>query len=144
MFGLTPYERKRMDVWDAFRDFENSFFPFEKFETPLCAIKTDIKEEGDKFVLEAEMPGFEKEEIKLDVDGKFLTLSAEHKEEKEEKDKHGKYLRRERSYGTYSRSFDITGVNADGIEAEYKNGVLTVALPKKAKEEPAVKRLEIK
>lgn len=141
MFGLTPFERKGYDLFDAFHDFENDFFGAK---TPFASCRTDIKDEGDKYVMEAELPGFEKEDIKLDINGNMLTLSAEHNTESEEKDEKGKYIRRERSCGSYQRSFDISGVDAANIGAEYKNGILSVSLPKKAEEVPQSRRLEIK
>lgn len=141
MFGLTPFERKSYDLFNAFHDFEKDFFGNE---TSFNSCKTDIKDNGDKYVLEAELPGFDKQDISLDIDGGFLTLTAEHSSENEEKDNDGKYIRRERSYGSYRRSFDISNVNADKIDAEYKNGVLTVALPKKEIAPPETKRLEIR
>lgn len=141
MFGLTPFERKSYDLFNAFHDFEKDFFGSE---TSFNSCKTDIKDNGDKYVLEAELPGFDKQDISLDIDGGFLTLTAEHSSENEEKDNDGKYIRRERSYGSYRRSFDISNVNADKIDAEYKNGVLTVALPKKEIAPPETKRLEIR
>ena len=98
----------------------------------------------EKYVMEAELPGFTKEDIKLDINGSYLVLTAEHKNEKDEKDDKGKYIRRERSYGSYTRSFDITGVDTENISAEYMDGILKIDLPKKASEEPPVKRLEIK
>lgn len=141
MYGLTPFERKGYDLFNAFHDFEKDFFGSE---TPFNSCKTDIKDKGDKFVLEAELPGFDKQDIHLDIDGGFLTLTAERKSENEEKDEDGKYIRRERSYGSYRRSFDISNVNTDMIDAEYKNGVLTVSLPKKEIAPPETKRLEIR
>lgn len=141
MYGLTPFERKSYDLFNAFHDFEKDFFGSG---TSFNSCKTDIRDNGDKYVLEAELPGFDKQDIKLDIDGGFLTLSAERSTENEEKDKNGKYIRRERSYGSYRRSFDISGVNADMIDAEYKNGILTVTLPKKEIAPPTAKRLEIK
>lgn len=141
MFGLTPFERKSYDLFNAFHDFEKDFFGNE---TSFNSCKTDIKDKGDKYVLEAELPGFDKQDISLDIDGGFLTLTAEHSSENEEKDNDGKYIRRERSYGSYRRSFDISNVNADKIDAEYKNGILTVALPKKEIAPPETKRLEIR
>lgn len=141
MFGLTPFERKSYDLFNAFHDFEKDFFGSE---TSFNSCKTDIKDNGDKYVLEAELPGFDKQDISLDIDGGFLTLTAEHSSENEEKDNDGKYIRRERSYGSYRRSFDISNVNVDKVDAEYKNGVLTVALPKKEIAPPETKRLEIR
>ncbi len=141
MFALTPFERKSYDLFNAFHDFERDFFG-EDSQINTC--RTDIRDEGNSFVLEAELPGFEKSDISLDINGDSLILSAEHKTENSEKDKDGKYIRRERSYGSYRRSFDISGIDADNIGAEYKNGVLYVDLPKKAASAPETKKLEIK
>lgn len=141
MYGLTPFEKSGFDIFNAFNDFENNFFGGSM---PVNTCKTDIRDEGEKYVMEAELPGFTKEDIKLDINGSYLVLTAEHKNEKDEKDDKGKYIRRERSYGSYTRSFDITGVDTENISAEYKDGILKIDLPKKASEEPPVKRLEIK
>lgn len=141
MYGLTPFEKNGFDIFNAFNDFEKNFFGGSM---PVNTCKTDIRDEGEKYVMEAEFPGFTKEDIKLDINGSYLVLTAEHKNEKDEKDDKGKYIRRERSYGSYTRSFDITGVDTENISAEYKDGILKIDLPKKASEEPPVKRLEIK
>ena len=93
--------------------------------------------------MESELPGFNKEDITVDISGTSLTLKAEHSENNDEKDKNGKYIRRERSYGSYQRSFDITGIDADNIHADYRNGVLIMTLPKKKPDVPASRRLEI-
>ncbi|MCI5945965.1 MAG: Hsp20 family protein, partial [Oscillospiraceae bacterium] len=74
MYGITPFEKKTYDLFNAFHDFEDNFFS----GTALASCKTDIKDEGDRFVLEAELPGFEKEDIKLDLDGDNLVITAEH------------------------------------------------------------------
>ena len=140
MYGLTPFEKRTYDLFDAFHDFEDNFFNASM--TTGC--KTDIKDEGDKYVLEAEMPGFEKEDIKLDLDGDRLILSAEHSATNDEKDDNGKYIRRERSFCSFSRSFDVSAVDTDKIGAEYKNGILILDLPKKQATVPAARRLEIK
>ena len=141
MYGLTPFEKSGFDIFNAFNDFEKNFFGGSM---PVNTCKTDIRDEGEKYVMEAELPGFTKEDIKLDINGSYLVLTAEHKNEKDEKDDKGKYIRRERSYGSYTRSFDITGVDTENISAEYKDGILKIDLPKKASEEPPVKRLELK
>ena len=141
MYGLTPFEKSGFDIFNAFNDFEKNFFGGSR---PVNTCKTDIRDEGEKYVMEAELPGFTKEDIKLDINGSYLVLTAEHKNEKDEKDDKGKYIRRERSYGSYTRSFDITGFDTENISAEYKDGILKIDLPKKASEEPPVKRLEIK
>ncbi|MBR1422056.1 MAG: Hsp20/alpha crystallin family protein [Ruminococcus sp.] len=140
MFALTPFERRGYDLFDAFRGFDDDFFKAPQ----MRSFRTDIKDEGDKFVMEAELPGFDKEDIKLDITGDTLTLSAEHKAEKKEENKKDNYIRRERTYGSYQRSFDLTGIDADKIEAEYKNGILELTLPKMAEVKPESRRLEIK
>ena len=89
-----------------------------------------------------ELPGFDKDDIKLDISGNDLVLTAEHKAETE--DKKDKYIRRERTYGSYQRSFDLTGIDTGNISAEYKNGILTLDLPKMQEVKPETKRLEIK
>ena len=77
----------------------------------------------------------------MDVEGDMLTISAEHKEESE--DKRDGYVRRERRFGSFRRSFDVSGIDQDGIAGDYTNGVLTLHLPKKEAEVPAAKRIEL-
>ncbi len=139
MFGITPFERN--DLWNPFRDFEKEFI--KGFGT-VSHCRTDIKDEGDKYLLECEMPGFDKNDIKIDISGSTLTLCAEHKVENDEKNSSGEYIRRERTYGSYCRSFDISNIDENAINAEYTNGILKLTLPKKAKEQPQTKRIEIK
>ena len=81
--------------------------------------------------MEADLPGVKKEDIAVDIDGDCLTISAHGRAETEEKDDNSNYLRRERSYGSYSRSFDISNVKSEGITGSYDNGVLKLTLPKK-------------
>ena len=139
MSMLTPFERKGYDLFNAFHEFENDFFKGNQ----ITGCKTDIRDEGDKFVLESELPGFEKEDIKLDLNGDCLTISANHSTDKAE-EKKGSYVRRERSYCSYQRSFNVSECELNKIDAEYKNGILTVLLPKKEETKPTVRRLEIK
>ena len=141
MYAMTPFGKRDYDLFDMFDDFDRSFF------APVSdnkRIRTDIRDEGDKLILEAELPGFAKEDINIDITDNMLTLSAEHSTQSEEKDKEGKYIRRERSYGSYKRSFDLTGVDAQNIDAEYTNGILTLTLPKKQPETPTSRRLEVR
>jgi HSP20 family protein len=141
MYGLTPFGGTGFGLWDAFNDFDKDFFGSRM---PMNNCRTDIRDDGDKYVMQSELPGFEKEDIKLDINGSQLTIAAEHSTNNDEKDDKGNYIRRERSFGSYRRSFDIGDVNTDAVSAEYKNGILTIELPKKAPEAPVAKRLEIK
>ncbi len=89
------------------------------------------------------MPGFNKEDIQIDINGSTLTLCATRKADNSEKNSNGEYIRRERSC-SYCRSFDISGIDENAIDAAYTNGILTLTLPKKDKQQPESKRIEIK
>ena len=149
MFEMRPYAKRNNSLYNPFRDmdeFEKKFFssPFGFFDTNMLdEFKTDIKDEGDRYELEADLPGFDKKDIHLDVNGDTLTIHAERKAEQEEKDDKNNYVRCERSFGSYSRSFDVSGIDCANIKAAYKDGVLTLTLPKQKKEEPTGRRLEI-
>ena len=140
MFGMIPFARHDDNVFDLFDNFERSFFG----DNSASTFRTDIRDEGDKFVLEAELPGFKKEDIKLDLKDGILTVSAQHSESSEEKDKKGSYIRRERRYWSFARKFDVSGIQEDGITAAYNNGVLELTLPKAQPVVPAARQIEIR
>ncbi|NLD26917.1 MAG: Hsp20/alpha crystallin family protein [Acholeplasmataceae bacterium] len=108
----------------------NSRNIFPKFRNLM---RTDIKEEDDRYLLEVELPGFNKEDIKLSLEDNYLTVSAERKGEVNN-DRHG-YLRRERYYGSYSRSFYVGDIQDTDVTASYQNGILKITYPKETKEE---------
>ena len=143
MFGLTPFVgRRSVSAYDPFAEFErlsDSFFG----DRSLSALRADIKDAGDAYEMELDLPGMKKEDIHLDVEGDSLTIHAERHMENEEKGDDGSVLRRERSFGSFSRTFDISGVRADDIAAAYENGVLKLRMPKKQENVPASRRLEI-
>ena len=144
MLGLTPFERKGYDLFNAFDNFDRDFFGSRM--TPSArttGFSTDIKETENGYELTSELPGFKKEYITIDVTDEYLTVSASHEENKEEKNEEGKFIRRERYSGSYSRSFGISGIDTNNISAEYNDGILKIELPKKA-EEKNTRRLEIK
>ena len=141
MFGMIPFERNNDNFFDLFDNFERKFFGNSNAALP--DFRTDIRDAGDRFVLEAELPGFSKEDIKLDVKDGILTISAQHSENKDEKDDKGSYIRRERRYGSFTRSFDVTGVDEEHITASYNNGVLELNLPKAVPVVPEAKRIAI-
>ena len=141
MFGMIPFERNDDNFFDLFDNFERKFFGNSNAALP--DFRTDIRDAGDRFVLEAELPGFSKEDIKLDVKDGILTISAQHSENKDEKDDKGSYIRRERRFGSFTRSFDVTGVDEEHITASYNNGVLELSLPKVVPVVPEAKRIAI-
>ena len=101
--------------------------------------RTDIEEKDNAFFFSFYLPGFDKSEISVNVSDNVLTIKAEHKEEDKEETKN--YIRKERRYGSYQRSFNVEDVNVEEIKADYKNGVLTLSLPKIAPVEP--KKIEV-
>ena len=141
MFGMLPFERSDSNVFDTFDNFARDFF--RKSNADLPAFRTDIRDAGDSFLLEADLPGFNKEDISLDLKDGILTIQAVHQDSSEEKDDKGSYIRRERRYGSFQRSFDVTGIDEAGITAAYQNGVLTLTLPKARPVEPETHRLAI-
>lgn len=130
-----------MARFDPFRELEN----FEKsfFGDFGGGFRTDIKDKGDHFELEADLPGVKKEDIAVDIDGDCLTISAQRDSQREEKNDQEQYVRRERSYGSYSRSFDISNVKSEEISGSYENGVLKLVLPKRSPTGSASRRLDI-
>ncbi len=144
MFELIPFDRhiRSAASFDPFRMLDEMDRRLMTSVPAVTAFRTDVLDTGDAFKLECELPGFKKEDIKLDVENDCLTISAERKAET--KDEKENYVKRERVYGSFTRCFDVSGINVDGIEASYTDGVLNVTLPKKAAEVPASRRLEIK
>ena len=141
MFGMLPFDRSDMNLFDAFDNFTRDFF--RKSNAELPAFRTDIRDKGDSYVLEAELPGFKKEDIALDLKEGILTITAIHTESNEEKDDKGTYIRRERRYGSFQRSFDVTGIDEGGISAAYQDGVLSINLPKAKVVEPQPYKITI-
>jgi HSP20 family protein len=101
----------------------------------------DIAEHDDEYLVKVELPGVNKDEVKLTLENNILTIRGEKKQEKETKKEN--YHRVERSYGSFQRSFTLpAAVKADKIDASYKDGILTVSLPKA--EEAISKQIEVK
>jgi HSP20 family protein len=95
-------------------------------------MKMDVTEADGSYLVKAEIPGVNKDDIHISVDGNLVSISAEVKKEKEEK-KGEKVIRSERYFGKVSRSFTLASeVDADKVQARYANGVLEVTMPKKA------------
>ncbi|HAH79529.1 MAG TPA: hypothetical protein DCL64_08460 [Ruminococcaceae bacterium] len=140
MFDLVPFEHSNGSLFDVFdRMLNDSFFGGLEGDTAPC--RTDIAEEGDQYILRADLPGFSKDEISVDAEGDQLTISAEHKQDEKEDKKN--YIRRERRYGKLSRSFALDGIDVDKISASYNDGVLELKLPKLEEAKTKTKKVEI-
>lgn len=151
MFELSRRNNNHhLNSYNPFREMEElerDFFenPFKAFfnNGDLAEFKTDVTDEGDHYLLEADLPGFDKKDIQLDIADDTLTIKAERHSKFEEKDKQDKIVRVERSYGSYSRQFDVSGIRTDEIKAKYENGVLQLQLPKKEAPKQESRHLEI-
>lgn len=144
MFELIPFDHslRRMANFDPFREMEDLERSFWGSGRSVSTFRTDVIDTGDAYQLQSELPGFTKDDIKIDVENDVLTISAERK--LDNKDEKQNFVKRERFYGSFSRSFDVSGINVDGIEAAYTDGVLTLTMPKKVEQAPAKRSLEIK
>ena len=142
MFELTPFGYRRVSAYNPFRELEEMSRSFWN-SSELTVFRTDIRKEDENYILEAELPGFKKEDISIDIDKDCLTISAERKSEEEEEDKESSFVRRERYYGSFRRSFNLKGIDAENITASYTDGILTLTMPEKTPEIPAARRLEI-
>mgnify|MGYP000789506842 CR=1 FL=1 len=119
-------------------------FPFERFDrdfwgkkNPLYGknaknmMKTDIREHEAGYELDIDLPGFKKEDVKIQLKNGYLNIQATREEKKDEKDDKGKYVRRERYTGTCNRSFYVgSSIKHEDIHAKYENGILHVTFPK--------------
>jgi HSP20 family protein len=113
--------------------FDGDYFPTLTARSPAV----NVFEKDGRYLIEAELPGVSEKDIKLELKNGLLTLSTEKQEKDEQKDKDGKWIRRERRESYFSRSFELPD-DADGekVEAKFKDGLLTVELPKKPEASP--------
>ena len=135
---LVP-RKNNFDLWDEL--FNDPFFNHHESKV----MKTDIKENESNYDILVDLPGYEKENIKIDVENGYLNITASMKKENNEEDK-GKYVRRERYFGEATRSFYVgEDIKDEDIKATFKNGTLKLTIPKKEdkKEIPSKKYIEI-
>ena len=94
-------------------------------------MKTDVKQTDNGYEVDVDLPGFKKEDVKLDLDNGYLTISAQRNEELDDKDNEGRYIRQERATGSCARSFYVgKELEPKDISAKFENGILTLHLPK--------------
>lgn len=137
---MIPRRRNEFDFFDdLFKG--DDFFPTRRESSIM---KTDIKEKKDKYVIEMDLPGYEKENINLELKDGYLEVTAS--VEKEENKEEEKFVHKERFYGHCSRNFYVGDeITVEDIKAEFKNGILRIDIPKKEEKKalPEVKRIEI-
>lgn len=151
-----PFESLRNEVDRLFDEFDGGFWrspfrssffdvaPFRRGEaTSVTLPAVDVSETDRTYEITAELPGIDEKNVEVKVSDGVLTIKGEKQQEKEEKKKD--YYRRERSFGSFERSFQVPEeVDADKIEASFKKGVLSVTLPKNAEAQKAEKKIAVK
>lgn len=128
---------------DAFKGFGSAAFPTMKSLERFLKPKLDIVAGDQDYTITVEVPGIDEKEVNVEIVDDTLVISGEKKQEKEEKEKD--YLRMERSYGSFSRILSLPGdADQQAVKAAFKNGVLTLTLPRKAPRKADVRRIEVK
>jgi HSP20 family protein len=123
-------------------EFFTPFFNFDRRQSVISTanLRVDIYEKDNRIMIEAEMPGVDKKDIKVDVKGKLLTIGGERKVDEEIREEHS--YRRERRYGTFERTFSLPfEIDTESVTARYENGILRLEVPRPAELMP--KQIEI-
>ena len=124
--GFSLFDNMFDDMFDDM--FRDSFFTNS---STTKVMRTDIQEKDNNYVIEMDLPGYDKEDVKAQLKDGYLTISAEKNTSKDEKDEKGNYIRRERYSGKCSRSFYVgENVKEEDIKASFKNGILELTFPK--------------
>ena len=111
----------------------------------MSKMRCDIYEKDGIYTMEMDIPGFNREDVKIEVDDNdYLTITAEKNSETNDEDSDKNYVRKERSYGKYQRSFYVGDIDKDNIDAKFENGILKITMPKKEEEKSSKKTIEIK
>ena len=117
---------------DFFEDFARPMRTASRYNTTTGIMRTDVKESDTSYELDIDLPGYKKENVKAELENGYLTINAETSQNNDQKDEDGKYIRRERYYGTCSRRFYAgEEVNQEDIKAIFEDGILKVSVPKK-------------
>ena len=143
MFGIIPFKTNNSNNKGGSLDnFFGDFFD-DSFLSPMNMSKfnSDVRETENEYLISAELPGVDKKDIKLDYKNNYLVISAKRNEEHD--DKKDNYIRKERSYGEFSRSFYFDNISEDKINAKFENGVLKITLPKAEKDKEKVTNIKI-
>lgn len=138
---MIPRRRNNYDLWDEMFGID-PFFTGENNKI----MKTDIKEKKDKYLIEMDLPGYEKDNIKIEIEDGYLSIHATVNNSNDEKEDDGEFVRKERYFGECSRSFYVGDtITEEDIKASFKNGTLKIEIPKKEakKEIPQKKYIAI-
>ena len=147
MAGLVPYNRRNRSLVDRgfgdFRDFYNMVDDFFNDSWPSRTsfardtFKIDVQENDNEYLIEAELPGVDREEVNIDMNEGRMTISVQREENINEENKN--YVHKERRFSSMSRSLYLDDAKSDGIKAKLENGVLNIKVPKESKPDSSVK-----
>ncbi|MDY2910911.1 MAG: Hsp20/alpha crystallin family protein [Agathobacter sp.] len=131
IFGENLFD----DIFDG--DFFRPAAGSNRYSNANTAVmKTDVRENQDSFDIDIDLPGYKKDDVKAELKDGYMTITAEKNDSNEEKDNKGNYIRRERFYGTCSRSFYVgDDVTEEDIKAKFEDGILKINVPKREKKE---------
>ena len=138
---MLPRRRRDFDLFDSFFGGDGGFAPMSS-----ALMKTDVKEKKDKYLIDIDLPGFDKDNITVDLENGYLSVSAKVDRSLDDSDDEERYVRQERFYGQCARSFYVgEEITRQDIKAAFKNGVLRLTVPKKQKaaELPESQHIEI-
>ena len=143
--ALVKYKKDSDLISDTFKSiFNNPFFPFRDdiFSNNNLVPRTRVTGDKDNVYITMEMPGMSKDDIKINLEKEVLTISGTKKQESHKEDSN--LIMNEIQYGEFCRSFNVTNdINHDAIKADFKDGVLSLTLPKKEESKPVVKEIKI-
>lgn len=149
MFDLTPFHRKNDEMFNkmikSFNDaFHHNWNWMSPFHEDFNSFRADIVEREDAYYVEAELPGFSKEDITINIDKNRLTIHAKREQKNEFKNEEdNRVIHRERSYGEFMRTFYLDNYDEDNIKAKLDNGILQIEIPKLYPENPKRKNITI-
>ncbi|PHK49613.1 Hsp20/alpha crystallin family protein [Staphylococcus edaphicus] len=141
-FDMRPFNNSFFEgnPGALFKDFGRQFF--EQFPDST-SIKSDVKELDNAYIVEAELPGFQKENITLQFENNVLTIEGKQIVENSEKDEEGRIIHQERSASNVKRQYPFENINENAIKASFENGMLNVTLPKKEQEDQTSSNIQI-
>ncbi len=142
--NLIKFKKDGDLINDAFRSiFDSPFFRGDVLDASSYTPRTRITEDKDNFYINLELPGIAKENVKIEVENNLLSIKGEKKSQNKSEDTN--LVMNEIVYGEFCRSFNISkDIKVDGIEAEFKDGMLTITLPKVEEAKPVVKEIKLK
>ena len=139
--GLQSLQHDMSRIFDEF--FRGDVLAYDSFFSREWNPAVDVVENKDNYVLKAELPGMNKDDVKITLENNILTIRGEKKNELESKE--GKYQRIERNYGSFKRSFSLPGsIKVNDIDAQYQDGILTLTIPKAEDERPKIIDVKVK